>query len=994
MKNRLLLSLFLTAIAITASATKIYVCGTKITGSTTFSTSGGMVSYNNNTRVLIINNVSYTKGGSSNNGVSVDDVDGPLTIKFMGTNSMTISGADVMLCKSKKATTIDITGTTTFSCSSSGHAALKLQDGDVTLTGSGTLDIKHTNNGHAIKGGAGTENLIFAIAKCNVTSVQEDLYNLKKVTVNPSSYTGASELPGYQCSTQIALNGHSGSNYAHSSNVSSWGTGTGVSIKVPEGISFTSLSNTTYATNKVRITDERNDPSYTVIGDFLYTTSGSYARLEAPTISYRTSGPESIAIPGYVTLGGVIRQVKVGADAFADMNSVSTVTCNFGVTEIEARAFSDMPNLITVNLPSSLTSIGDYAFSGSSWAGAGLSFCWAKLNPGSGTTISNYAFSGTNAKGLLILPTLDAITQAKSVSTLTSNLNINQSASPRSCCDFVASNVYYVATTMATGSTRGKVAIVGCENTSLTAPATLSPSAGSRTDYYDVTSVAPRAFENNTTIKSVTLNNNIESIGDRAFYDSYVSSVNTSAATIGDFAFYRDVSLSSLTLAEGVKTIGKMAFYGAAGLDRLTVPSTVTSVGLDAFGSWSSLRWVTWNAKSCADFTSSTAPFSDMNAVTSVSFGGVTRIPAYLCYNLSKINSLTVPSTVTSVGDKAFSGMTGLKSVGWYAANCSDFTVTTAPFYNLSGITSFNIGSTVTRVPAFLCYYLKGITSLTIPTAVTSIGNYAFSDCSNVKTITWNAIACDDFSDDYRPFSGLTNVTAFYFGVNVTKIPAYLCAGLSGVTSITIPSSVTTINAYAFMSTGLTSITIPLNVTTMGDRPFFSCSNLRTVLWEARACNAFGEKTAPFLNLGINKFSFGNYVNKIPAYLCYNLSQVKSVSLPSNLTAIGQSAFSGSGLSQITVPSQVTSIGNQAFYNCTNLDTVNWEATACADPDSGSSWNPFYRSAVNTFNISDNVTRIPAYLCYYLTTLTKLNIGSGIKSIGVQHMHKAEHHRH
>ncbi len=80
---------------LTAGATKIYVCGTKITGTTSFTAGGGTVSYDNSTRVLTISNVTYTKGGSSNNGVSVDEVDGALTINFTGTNSMTISGADV-----------------------------------------------------------------------------------------------------------------------------------------------------------------------------------------------------------------------------------------------------------------------------------------------------------------------------------------------------------------------------------------------------------------------------------------------------------------------------------------------------------------------------------------------------------------------------------------------------------------------------------------------------------------------------------------------------------------------------------------------------------------------------------------------------------------------------------------------------------------------------------------------------------------------------------
>ena len=85
-------------VAVSASATKIYVCGQKITGTTSFSAGGGTVSYNDDTRTLNISNVSYTKTGSSNNGISVDEVSGTLTINMTGTVSFDIGNADAVLC--------------------------------------------------------------------------------------------------------------------------------------------------------------------------------------------------------------------------------------------------------------------------------------------------------------------------------------------------------------------------------------------------------------------------------------------------------------------------------------------------------------------------------------------------------------------------------------------------------------------------------------------------------------------------------------------------------------------------------------------------------------------------------------------------------------------------------------------------------------------------------------------------------------------------------
>lgn len=99
MKKVLLLLMTIAMAAMSASATKIYVCGTKITGTTSFSAAGGTVSYNDDSRTLIITNVDYRKSGSSNNGISVDEVSGPLTIIMNGNVQFYIQDADAVLSK-------------------------------------------------------------------------------------------------------------------------------------------------------------------------------------------------------------------------------------------------------------------------------------------------------------------------------------------------------------------------------------------------------------------------------------------------------------------------------------------------------------------------------------------------------------------------------------------------------------------------------------------------------------------------------------------------------------------------------------------------------------------------------------------------------------------------------------------------------------------------------------------------------------------------------
>ena len=125
----------------------------------------------------------------------------------------------------------------------------------------------------------------------------------------------------------------------------------------------------------------------------------------------------------------------------------------------------------------------------------------------------------------------------------------------------------------------------------------------------------------------------------------------------------------------------------------------------------------------------------------------------------------------------------------------------------------------------------KSVTFGGISFPVTSIGSYAFYGCSGLTSVTWNAKNCSDFlSSTYAPFKDLTNIKTFEFGSEVEKIPSNLCYGLTGLTSVTIPNSVTSIGNYAFRDcSGLTSVTIGNSVTSIGNSAFYGCSGLTRI---------------------------------------------------------------------------------------------------------------------------------------------------------------------
>ncbi|MGM9843357.1 MAG: leucine-rich repeat domain-containing protein [Muribaculaceae bacterium] len=161
----------------------------------------------------------------------------------------------------------------------------------------------------------------------------------------------------------------------------------------------------------------------------------------------------------------------------------------------------------------------------------------------------------------------------------------------------------------------------------------------------------------------------------------------------------------------------------------------------------------------------------------------------------------------------------------------------------------------------------------------------------------------------------------------VTSISDHAFAWCSNLTSIEIPNSITSICENAFDACwGLTSITIPNSVTFIGNGAFSNCSSLKTVQFNAENCaNLYNATWTGCEN--ITSFTIGENVKKIPANLCYRLSQLTSIEIPNSVTSIGGYAFwDCNSLTSVTIPNSVTSIGNSAFGSCGGLTSIQCDA--------------------------------------------------------------------
>ena len=482
-------------------------------------------------------------------------------------------------------------------------------------------------------------------------------------------------------------------------------------------------------------------------------------------------------------------------------------------------------------------------------------------------------------------------------------------------------------------------------------------------------------------------------------------------------------NLKSINIPNSVTSIGNFAFSGCSGLTSVTIPNSVTSIGNYAFDGCNRLTSITWNAKNySASSSSSNGPFYNIRTRIKEFIIGdeVTSIPSYMCYGMSNLKSITIGNSVTSIGSSAFYNTkiksltigTGIQTIAANAFSYESSTYGAKPIKviwlaNTPPSGYKNAGGTINYVPNDSYSGLSNMKTYPFLSSMFAVDGIKYVPVSPSER------TCDAIDCVYNVSAENTKIgnTATYKNINMTvqNVGDSICYGntyiktleytfdgainssafyyCSGLTSVTIGNSVTSIGSSAFYyCSGLKSVTIPNSVTSIGGSAFSGCSGLTSV-------------TIP------------NSVTSIGGSAFYRCSGLTSVTIPNSVTSIGSYVFSYcSGLTSVTIPNSVTSIGNSAFSGCSGLISIKFENSKDNLPvtlgsntvfsdcpldelyigrklsyttTSSAGYSPFYRNTtLRSVKFTDKETEISDYEFYGCTNLTDVSMGDGVKSIG------------
>ncbi len=358
--------------------------------------------------------------------------------------------------------------------------------------------------------------------------------------------------------------------------------------------------------------------------------------------------------------------------------------------------------------------------------------------------------------------------------------------------------------------------------------------------------------------------------------------------------------------------------------------------------------------------------FSGKETVKTVTIPeGVRLIEYNAFFGCTALTTVVLPSSLEEMTEYTFYQCTNLKTVSLDTANSKLTKIGQYSFADCGKLTGFDIPSSLKELEEGVFAYCSSLKKIIIPDTVEKIDRSAFCECTNVTEIK---LPANLKIISYASFSECTNLK-----------------------TIDLPDTVTEIGAFAFKSTGLTSITIPASVETVDETAFINNTRLTDATFPAGKGISF-EGCTSLVNVKIN-----NNPTKIDNFMFRKCSSLVSIELPDTVTEIGKYAFADcTSLKDFTIPDGIKSIGEAAFYNSGITSLVVPESVETIDKLAFSHMANLTNATIpagcgitfsgcknlKTAKITGNPTVIDNYMFNECSQLTDFEIPGSVKKIG------------